>query len=278
MCFTPIVSLTTAIIEFIVVIYLFKKIKDPRLRPLPYFIFFLGVYQLTEFLLCTTGNSIWAKIGFIAYTLLPVLLMHLFYNLSRNKLNKLFYSIPLAYSVIALIHPEFIISTTCESFFISTKNLFFWNNRPLTWVYLLYYGLFPIMGVFKLINQRRKIKNKSGWKLRTAFLLGPGALILAQAILIFLMTKESNYSQNWIITSIGLLLISIIILILGFLHIKTKLFNRILFTILCSSVIITYVLYQIFPGFGLRFASIYCHFALLYTLAAILLVESIQSK
>jgi len=134
------------------------------------------------------------------------------------------------------------------------------------------------MGVFKLINQRRKIKNKSGWKLRTAFLLGPGALILAQAILIFLMTKESNYSQNWIITSIGLLLISIIILILGFLHIKTKLFNRILFTILCSSVIITYVLYQIFPGFGLRFASIYCHFALLYTLAAILLVESIQSK
>ena len=78
MCFTPTISLTTAIIEFIVVIYLIKRIKDKSLRALPWIILILGLYQLTEFFLCTTDNQIWPKLGFIMYTFLPILLMQLF--------------------------------------------------------------------------------------------------------------------------------------------------------------------------------------------------------
>ena len=35
-------------------------------------------------------------------------------------------------------------------------------------------------------------------------------------------------------------------------------------------------LYQVLPEFGIRFASIYCQFSLLYAIAAILYVESTQ--
>ena len=278
MCFTPAVSLTTAIIEFIIVIYLFKIIKDKRLRALPYFVFFLGLYQLTEFFLCTTDNFLWSRLGFAAYTMLPILLMQLFYDLSEKKLSKLVYSIPLSYIVLSLIHPDFIVSANCEHFFVSVRNLFFSLDRGLTWLYLLYYGLFPIAGVYSLTKSKRKFKKKGNWKIKTAFLLGPAALIMAQAILILIMVNQQNYDKSWVIIGSALLVTSISIVYLAFIHIKTNIFNKILIAILVSSIGVTYILYQLFPGFGFAFASIYCHFAILYSIAAILLVKSIQSK
>ena len=276
MCFTPTISLTTAIIEFIVVIYLIKRIKDKSLRALPWIILILGLYQLTEFFLCTTDNQIWPKLGFIMYTFLPILLMQLFYDLSNKKLNKLTYLVPLTYAVIALFYPGFNISATCETFFLNIKNLFLWENKALLWIYILYYGLFPLNGAYVFINSKNRINKENNQKIKICYMLIPVALILAQAILIIIMLNEINNPLSWIVTSVILIIVSIILMIMSFTKIKINMFKNILLAVLFGSVMMAYLLYQVLPGFGIRFASIYCQFSLLYAIAAILYVESTQ--
>ncbi len=273
MCFTPTISLTTAIIEFLVVIYLIKRIKDKSLRALPWIILILGLYQLTEFFLCTTNNQIWPKLGFIMYTFLPILLMQLFYDLSNKKLNKLTYLVPLTYAAIALFYPGFNISATCETFFLNIKNLFLWGNKALLWIYILYYGLFPLYGAYVFINNKSKINEENNQKIRICYMLIPVALILAQAILIIMFNKVNN-SPIWIATSAVLIMVSIILMIMSFTKIKINAFKNILLVVLFGSVMMAYLLYQLLPEFGIRFASIYCQFSLLYAIAAILYVES----
>jgi hypothetical protein len=277
MCFTPTISLATAIIEFLVVIYLFKRIKNKSLRTLPYVILILGIYQLTEFFLCTTNNQIWPRIGFITYTFLPILLMQLFYDLANKKLNKLFYSVPIIYAGLALFHPGFIISATCESFFLNTKNVFLWANPPLLWIYVLYYGIFPFTGAYTFIKSNNSITKKGGWKIKTSYMLIPVILVLTQATIIIRMLYETNYSSGWMATSTILIIISIILLYLASTKINTALFNNLTLAVLFTSIFMAYILYQLLPGFGVKFPSIYCQFSLLYTIAAILFVESYQS-
>ena len=139
MCYTPIVSLATAIIEFIIVIYLFRIINDKRLRFLPYFVFFLGLYQLTEFFLCITNNLFWARLGFASYTLLPILFLQLFYDFYHKNFNKWLYAVPLSFIGLAFLHPEFISEATCSSFFVMTNSPMIRANTFLGWIYGIYY-------------------------------------------------------------------------------------------------------------------------------------------
>lgn len=276
MCFTPQISLATAIIEFIIVIYLFKRIKDKRLRALPFFVLFLGLYQLTEFFLCTTNNLLWARLGFISYTFLPILLMQFFYDLSKTKLSRFYYVLPSAYAIIALIHPYFIVSATCQSFYIEIKNLFFWDDKAILLTYFFYYGAFPLAGYLKLFGQDKT--EKVNWKFKLAIILFPATLVLAQGVLILFMLNQSSSPKEWIITSIALIIISLSMIFLAFLDIRASLFRKILATVIFSSVIVVYVIYIILPGFGISFASIYCQFALLYSIAAILFTEAMNTR
>lgn len=278
MCFTPAISLATAIIEFLVAAYLFKKINKKELRILPYFIILLGLYQLTEFFLCTTDNQIWAKVGFISYTFLPILAAQFFYDLAKKKLNKLFYLIPIAYSLIALFYPGFSITGSCQSFYINTRNLFLFEYPIHLYIYTIYYGLIPLSGAYLYLKYQNPLTNKSTWKLKTSLSLVPVSLALAQAVIILNMLHQNGYVLNWIITSILIIFISLTLIILSFIKIDKRLFNGFLLIVLFTSVLMAYMIYQVFPGFGISFPSIYCQFALLYAIAAVLFVESYQSK
>jgi len=280
MCFTPIISLTTAITEFLIAIYLFKRIKDKKLRVLPIFVLLLGLYQLTELFLCKTADpNNWARIGFIIYTFLPMVFMQLFYNLASKKLNKYYYLIPTAFSLLAIFYQDFIISTSCNNLYINVNHLIT-ANKFLFIIYILYYAAAPVKGFYEFIKDQKIKKQFHNWELNTFLSLIPLALILCQIFFIFSMLNKLEGKLTWIIISIVLILISLSLIILGIISTFQKRIKIrwILLIILMSSIVTVFTLFYIFPTFNYNFPSIFCQFSFLYSIAAIFLVEAIQPR
>ena len=171
MCFTPIVSLSTAIIEWILATILIVFFKKTNLRI--YFaglIYVLGLYQYTEFMLCTTGYPLlWAKIGFITYTFLPAMALHSVLRvLKRNAKLIWIYLIPILTSLIAIITSNFIASAECTSLFVQVRIVLMEQSGIIQnmayWIYMLYYFGFLVIALGFILKdyfrQRSKIKKE----------------------------------------------------------------------------------------------------------------------
>jgi len=164
MCFTPIVSLSTAIFEFVVAtsILLFCR-KSLINKFFPLFIYILGFYQFTEFMLCTTNYvAFWAKMGFITYSFLPAVWLHFAIRLTKRKFNYLtLYMVPVFFSVMALLKPDFIVSSMCTTFFVVViKDLFNSSIPLLSFIYGSYYFGFILLFCYFLLKSFNKEKNK----------------------------------------------------------------------------------------------------------------------
>jgi len=222
MCFTPAISLTTAIIEFIVasIILIFFR-KSLVNKYFSIFIYFLGFYQFTEFMLCTSNNPVlWAKIGFITYVFLPAMGLHFVMRFFNKKFKyELLYIPPIVFSLIAIFAENFILRSECGSVFIIVKTLLFnssnWISSILYWLY--YFGFILII-FFLLLIMIKKEKNKIKRKMEIVVFL---ALIL--------------------------------------------------------SLVPAVILIMVFPLLNIMFPSIYCEFALLFTIAA-LIVSYLDSQ
>ncbi|MBS3087890.1 hypothetical protein J4226_04830 [Candidatus Pacearchaeota archaeon] len=212
MCFTPWVSLTTAIVEFVVASFILFRYKN-YLVPVfsAIFVYILGFYQFSEFMLCVSSNSfLWASVGFATYTFLPAVGLHMAIRFTNTKFwNWVLYVFPVVVTFIVFIKEDFILNANCswlfvyvETFLYSSKHLF------LSIAYLTYYfGFILIVGVIFLLHIKKRNMHK---------------------IYYF-----------WII--IGTV-----------------------------TIIAPLLLLSIFPAMGLAFPSIYCEFALAYTISAIL--------
>ncbi|MFC1710925.1 histidine kinase N-terminal 7TM domain-containing protein [Nanoarchaeota archaeon] len=208
MCFTPAISLTTAIIEFVVATFILIKYKK---YVVPVFfavlIYVLGIYQFTEFMLCTSSNAfLWAKLGFITYTFLPAIALHFVLRLAKNrKHNWLVYIPPLFFSIWAAIKTDFIAHVSCSQLFVTSQKAILFPG------YSLYYSGFILATIIIAFILVRKEKDKTTKQL--AMLLGSATII---------------------IVALPILLISIL------------------------------------PSLKIQFASVYCEFALLYTIIALI--------
>ena len=280
MCYTSTISLISAVIEFSIVIYLVKIIKDKKLRTLPFFVLFLGFYQLTEFLLCSTNNLFWARLGFLAYIFLPIILIQLFYDFYHKNLNKLFYIIPIFYAIIALFYPYFITEANCQNFFVSTTNSFMLEHRFMLWIYLGYYALIPFGLAVTIFNQNiHKVNLRiKDIRMKIVIFSVPLSVIISELYLMYSLYNNIGPKVSWIVTSLLIILTSILITILCFFKIQKNWLYKSFFILMSSSIITTFILYGLFPGFGYSFSSIYCHFALLYSLTSILFVSVVQEK
>ncbi|MBW3021146.1 hypothetical protein KY334_07665 [Candidatus Woesearchaeota archaeon] len=167
MCFTPLVSISTAIIEFIIAAYLILHFKKSKIaKPIAIFCVLLGIYQLTEFLLCTTSYQFWAKIGFITTAFLPALALHFTINYTKNKerINKrlglLIYLIPTFYFLMALAKENFILNTSCGNYFVTMRYIIQTGiYKPLGFIYLFYYISFVAIACVLFLNHYKKQKN-----------------------------------------------------------------------------------------------------------------------
>lgn len=279
MCFTPLASIITAIIEFIVTGYLFYKIKDKKLYPLAFFVLFLGLYQFTEFMLCVFDNDFfWARVGFAVYTFMPILIGHFFVNVSGKKLNQLYYIIPIFFSAIALFYPDFITYTSCSLFHVNVESLIFNENYPLMFIYLFYYLIFPIYGL--LVFSRKLKVSHSSFASKLAVIITPLALLFALIYYFWSTFYEFNQNTTWIHTS-AILITSLLILILLFSLLMKKykeLFYKTASYVIGATGLSIILLYYLIPNISYSYSSIFCQFALLYALASILLINALDGK
>lgn len=215
MCFTPFISLTTAIIEFAVATFIlikYKKYLVPVFSAI--LIYVLGFYQFTEFMLCSSSNPfLWAKIGFITYTFLPAIGLHFILRLAKNKkYNKLIYLIPIFFAIMAIITSNFITKASCSKVFVIVQNVLASQN---------YTNLFPLYLIYYV-----------------------GSILIMVIILLTLIKKERNKLDKKIE---GLWLMAVLI-----------------------ATLIPIILIFILPALKIKFPSIYCEFALLFTIAALI--------
>lgn len=211
MCFAPWVSLTTALIEWCVAFFVLTFHKHSKLhRFVALFLIILGLYQFSEFLLCTFSSVFWAHIGFVIYTILPAAGLHLvFVSDKKDYWIWPIYILPAFFIFYSFWVPIFIQSAQCSSVFIQTSYTFFSSENLLASViYWLYYGLYVAFATY--VGFDRILR--SDLKHRVIF---------------------------------SLLAIASILSILG-----------------------SFVFIVFFPQYGLQFPSIYCQFALLFSLLA----------
>lgn len=170
MCFTPLISLITAIIEFSLAIILFTFFKKTTLRNFfGAIIIILGFYQFTEFMLCI-GNApfLWAAIGFSFYSILPSLALHASIRFTKKKANiPLIYLVPSIAIITALFAKGFITSAECSRFFVTVATIFHSTSTLSTiamTIYSTYYFGFIILAILILyldyIEQKNKIKKE----------------------------------------------------------------------------------------------------------------------
>jgi len=165
MCFTPLISLSTAIIEFILATILLLFFKKTIFRNFfIILIYLLGFYQLTEFMLCKGGNTIfWAIIGFLTYNFLPAIGLHAVLKFLNKKFNiLLLYFIPILVSFLVIIFPVFV-DARCSKFFVNVKTIFhnalFLNSIPF-YFYIFYYAGFIIFACYLLYKDYTRQRNK----------------------------------------------------------------------------------------------------------------------
>lgn len=88
-CFSPLVMITTFIIELCSAFYvLFRYHADTKARLIISLLGFLALFQLAEYMVCEKAfllNSLdWARVGYVSITLLPPLGLHLGMSISKK--------------------------------------------------------------------------------------------------------------------------------------------------------------------------------------------------
>lgn len=163
MCYTPQVSLATALIEWALAVLMVKTFKKTLLRD--YFtvlIVMLGLYQFSEFMLCATGYaSFWATFGFVAYTFLPAICLDAVTRfLGKDAHPAVVYAIPVLASAYTVFSGGFVTEAYCSMFYVRVLNLF--NQAQGGWmrvaslVYSAYYTGFIILSGILMLSARRK--------------------------------------------------------------------------------------------------------------------------
>lgn len=133
--------LLTFLIEFGLAIYVLWRYKATEVsRLVVLMLLMLGVFQLTEFMICGglgLSHVEWARIGYVSITLLPALGIHLVLAISKLKLRPL---LLVAYGTAALyvwyfaIMTDAVISKTCSA----NYAVFETHGMP-GWLYVVYY-------------------------------------------------------------------------------------------------------------------------------------------
>lgn len=160
MCFTPRISLATAIIEFLTALYLWLTLKRTVvLKLLVIFLYLLGMYQFSEFMICKTDYlEFWSRVGFISYNFLPAVGLHIVLKYSKLWCPKfLIYLVPAAASVLAVWMGGFISEVACHDFFVTIKTPFFkdvgFGDHMWFEIYSIYYFGFLLLGCLILMKR-----------------------------------------------------------------------------------------------------------------------------
>ena len=192
MCFTPAISLTTAIVEFVLAGSIWLFFKRATVRDFSVvLIFLLGLYQFSEFMLCTYGvPEFWAALAMVSSGFLPAVGLHGILKFVKRKTNLfLIYLIPILIVPIAFSQ-NFITTAQCNRFFIEVGTLFQQSFSSFTTflfhLYLVYYFGFIILICVIAYTDYKKQRSKLKKEVELFEVGGMLLMFIATAILIFL--------------------------------------------------------------------------------------------
>lgn len=181
-CFSPPVMIATFLIEIGLALYAFLRYKMSEMMFIILLLLtMLGIFQLSEYFVCTSSSETWSRLGYVAITTLPALGIHLFYLLSDNKNRKIVY---VSYLVMILFSVYFLAAEDVFQGYACTGNyVIFQLNHMAGLIYQTYYfGLMFLsigLSVFWL-NKHKKSKNKK--KLIQALIVGYLVFLVPTAV------------------------------------------------------------------------------------------------
>lgn len=190
MCFAPKISITTAIFEFIVAFWMYYNFPKTVLNKfLTTTIIVLGLYQISEFMLCSNGNAeFWGKFGFIIYTTIPVITLYYTLLLIDHKPYKLIVFAPAIFFIAySLLQDNFILESTCTSVFVIVRNKLnypYIRNFPFS-IYGTYYFIYLSLSIGIILREIRNVKEKNRKLIFYLIIAGILLATLPPLILIF---------------------------------------------------------------------------------------------
>lgn len=146
-CFSPEVMLATFVIELVLALYVYFRHRTGEFGRVVFAILLLlAVFQFAEYQICQdVFPLIWARIGFVAITFLPVLGLHLLALAGRpTDLVKAGYVLALSASVAMIFFPDIINGGVCWGNYVV-----FQTAPEMQLVYGIYYFSFLFLGLFK---------------------------------------------------------------------------------------------------------------------------------
>lgn len=137
-CFSPPVMVATFLIEIGLAVYTLVRYKMSELLFVVLLLLtMLGIFQLSEYFVCTQSSEAWSRLGYVAITTLPALGIHLFYLLSANKRRQVVY---FSYFIMILFSIYFLLAPNVFNGFECTGNyVIFQLNHTASLVYQIYY-------------------------------------------------------------------------------------------------------------------------------------------
>lgn len=189
-CFSPAVMLATLIIEFSLAIYVFVRFRMTRFGQLATAtLIFLGIFQLAEYQICGGNDGIlWARIGYVAITMLPPLGMHMIYLITGNsKYLKFSYTLAAIYITAFMFAEKSIVGAACTGNYV-----IFTTIQELYWTYGIYYTGLLMLGVWELVEKIREVSEED-FSLRAWMALGYFSFMVPMAIvyMVFPETRDA---------------------------------------------------------------------------------------
>lgn len=155
-CFTPGVMLATFIIEIVLATYVFVRRRTTFFGRLSVVLLvLLGIFQFAEYQICGGLDSVlWAKIGIIAISLLPIIGLHLILMIGGStRIMKWLYAIGGAMILYIILSPVVITEATCGGNYVIFK-----GGSALYWLFSVYYFSFLFFGIGQAYRQLERLK------------------------------------------------------------------------------------------------------------------------
>lgn len=191
-CFSPPVMIATFVIEIILALYtLFRYKLNELLVVILLLLTMLGLFQYSEYNVCTEVSELWSRIGYVAITTLPTLGIHLFYLLTSNKSRIL---VSLSYAAMTIITCYFVFAPNIFTSYVCTGNYVIFGLSATSTIYysLYYFGLLFLSLALSIYWLAKHPKSKSKRKLLEAFVAGYGLFLLPTITLITLIPQTSS--------------------------------------------------------------------------------------
>lgn len=210
-CFTPTVMIITFLVEFGYLLYILIRYKMNTLaRLVSLLIVLLATFQLAEYFVCEGSHlnvSIWSRIGFVAITLLPPVVIHILHTIAKKPWNNITgaaYGMAAAWIVVFTFLDNAFQGHEC------TGNYVIFQLLPgLGGLYFFHYYMWLFIGAYLSYIYARRLKNKDK---KSLYMLGIGfAVLLIPTTTVNLIKPETLQGLPSIMCGFAVIFASILV-------------------------------------------------------------------